>query len=509
MSLIRGGHSYNIVTVSDEPVHSHREQVDILIAFDDRTLTNHRAKVKDEGVIIGDASLEVDASFIPLDIDKIIDELEIRELMKNVVYLGAFFKTIGMSLEPLLAVLKKVFKKVYEDNKRAAEAGFERAEQRKKYTYEKGESNYFLTGTEAIGIGAIESGLDVYVAYPMTPSTPLLHFLAAKHRDHDFVTTQVENEIAVANVALGASFTGAMSMLGTSGGGFALMSAMMSYQGISEIPLVVYLAQRPGPSVGMATRQAQGDLNFALSPGHGEFPKVVLTPGDAMEAYQKTAEAFYLSQKYRMLSIILADKHLAESHYTYDTIEALPVQPELNIEDDPPKDLNFYEITDTGVSSRAVPGQEPVVKANGDEHTVEGYTTDDPKIATKMNEKRFRKFEHLREEVEQFEMTKTFGDGEVLLIGWGSTKGAIIDAMKEFDHFRYIHLLYLSPFPTDIVKNEMKKAEKVIIVENNFNGPIGELIRENTGVQVDQKILKYDGRPLNKNWLVKKLEEVK
>ncbi len=509
MSLIRGGHSYNVVTVSDVPVHSHREQVDVLIAFDERTLTNHQAKVKDEGVIVGEASLDVDHTFIPLDIENIIEELDIREIMTNVVYLGAFFKTVGMSLDPLLAVLKEVFAKVYEANKRAAEGGFERAERKITYAVDAGEPKYFLTGTEAIGIGAIESGLDVYVAYPMTPSTPLLHFLASKQSDHGFVTAQVENEIAVANAALGASYAGAMSMLGTSGGGFALMSAMMSHQGMSEIPLVAYLAQRPGPSVGMATRQAQGDLKFALAPGHGEYPKVVLTPGDAMEAYQKTAEAFYLSQKYRMLSILLADKHLAESHYTYDTMEELAVQPELNIEEDLQDDLRYYEFTDTGVTPRVVPSQGPVVKANGDEHTVEGYTTEDPEIAKKMNEKRFRKFEHLKKEVKQFEMTKTFGEGGTLLIGWGSTKGATIDALKEFDHFRYLHLLYVSPFPIETVQNEMKQAEKVILIENNVNGLLGDLIRERTGLQVDKKILKYDGRPMNKDWLVKRLREVK
>lgn len=510
MSLIRGGHSFNIVTVADKPVHSHRETIDVLIAFDERTLNNHKGKVKENGYIIGNASLEVEQNFIPLEIDTMIEELGIKEIMKNVVYLGALFKTIGMNLDPLLQVLKEVFDKVYEANKKAAEAGFERAKQSITYDVEERESNYFISGTEAMGIGAIESGLDVYIAYPMTPSTPLLHFLASKQFDYEFLTTQVENEIAVANAALGASFAGAMSMVGTSGGGFALMSAMMSHQGMSEIPLVAYLCQRPGPSVGLATRQAQGDLKFALSPGHGEFPKVVLTPGDPMETYQKTAEAFYLSQKYRTLSILLADKHLVESNYTYDTFEELNIQPTLNIEEDSPKDYKSYELTETGVSPRVVPGQGPVVKANGDEHTVKGYTTEDPEITMDMNEKRFRKFDHLKKEVKkEFEMTKTFGDGEILLLGWGSTKGAIIDAMQEFDNFRYLHLLYLSPFPSAKVREEIGDAEKVVLIENNVNGLLGDVIREKTGLTVDEKILKYDGRPLNKTWLVRKLEEVK
>lgn len=508
MSLIRGGHSYNVISVSDEPIHSHRENPDAIIAFDERTLENHEQDLAEDGFIIGNASLKTEGDFIPLEVDEVVKELDIPKIMTNTVYLGALFKSIGMELDPLLTILKEEFPDAYESNRKAAEKGYELVEEHKKLGIKKAESKYFVTGSQAIGLGAIKSGLDVYVAYPMTPSTPVFHFLASKQEEYDFLVTQAENEIAVANAALGASYSGAMSMLGTSGGGFALMSAMMSFQGMSEIPLVAYLAQRPGPSVGMATRQAQGDLKFALNPAHGEFPKIVMAPGDAMEAYQKTPELFYFSQKYRMLAILLGDKHVAESHFTYDELLEPVVQPELNIEENPPEDLDAYELTETGVSRRAVPGQGPMVKANADEHLERGYTTEESGIATKMAEKRQKKMTSLQKELDKFETTKTYGEGKTLVIGWGSTKGAILDTLKELSDVRYLQILYLSPFPAEKVKKEIENAGKTVLVENNVTGLLGDVIREKTGIQLDRRILKYDGHPLTKEWLLPRLKEV-
>lgn len=508
-SIIRGGHNFNVVTVSDKPVRSHREKADYLIPLNQDALEKHEQDLKEDALVIGSDALETSKEFIKINIKKIIEDDDVERIMENVILLGSFFKIIGWKLKPLLKVLKEEFKKRFKGNKKAAKKGYEASKKVKKMKMKNGKKNYFVSGSQATALGAIKAGLDVYIAYPMTPSTPLLHELAARQGEHDYVAAQIENEIGVANAAMGASYAGALSMIGTSGGGYGLMSPVSSFQGASELPLVVYWAQRMGPGLGLPTYQAQGDLRFALNPGHGDFPKVVVAPGDAMECYTKTVEAFYLSQKYRALSIILSDKHCAESHYTYEKLCEPAVSVEPNITKKPSKNEKLYELTKNGLSPRLVPGQKALVKATSYEHDEYGYTIEDARTTAKMNDKRFRKWEELEKEVlSKLETTKTTGKGKNLVIGWGSTKGAIIDALREVKDAKFLQILYLSPFPSKKVREEMNKADKVVVVENNARGQLDGLIREKTGLRPDSKILKYDGRPFNKDLLAKKLSEV-
>ena len=316
---------------------------------------------------------------------------------------------------------------------------------------------------------------------------------------------QLENEIAVINAALGASYAGAMTMVGTSGGGFALMGEAMSLQGMSEVPLVVYLAQRTSPSTGIPTYSTQGDLKFALNVGHGEFPRVVVAPGDAKESFYRTMEAFYLAYKYRILSIIISDKHLAESYYSFDDFEKPRVKPSRFIVAKPSKDYKSYKITKTGISVRAVPGQGPVVRATSYEHDEYGYTKEDAKWAVKMNDKRFRKVEYLKREIDKLEPIKIYGKGKNLIIGWGSTKGAILDALSSLKDFRYMQISYIKPFPARQVKREIEKSKSIVLVENNVTGLLGDVIAEQTGYLIKNKILKYDARPFSPSYIIKKL----
>jgi len=298
-------------------------------------------------------------------------------------------------------------------------------------------------------------------------------------------------------------------MVGTSGGGFALMSEAMSLQGMSEIPLVVYLAQRTAPSTGVPTYTTQGDLKFAVNIGHGEFPKIVVAPGDAKEAILRTQEAFYLSQKYRVLSIIMSDKHLGESHYSFDELEKSRVQPSRNILKNPSTLYKNYKLTKTGVSPRIVPCQGPFARATSYGHDENGYTTEeDVDMIKKMNDKRFKKVKYIKEEIEKLNPVNIYGQGDNLIISWGSTKGAILDALYELKNFRFMQISYVKPFPRKQVENEIKKSKNVILVENNVSGLLGQIITEQTGYFIKNKILKYDARPFTPPDIVNKIKEI-
>jgi 2-oxoglutarate ferredoxin oxidoreductase subunit alpha len=340
----------------------------------------------------------------------------------------------------------------------------------------------------------------------MTTATPVLHFLAKRQLKHNILVLQLENEIAVVNAALGASFGGAKVMVGTSGGGFALMTEALSLAGMSEVPLVVYLAQRTAPSTGVPTYTAQGDLKLALNCGHGEFPKIVVAPGDPQEAILRTQEAFYLTSKYRTLVLILSDKHLGESNFTFDKLQKSQVSLERFILKNPSKNYKSYKITQTGVSPRAVPGQGPVVRATSYEHNEYGNTIENPEWIVKMNDKRFKKVKHIVQEINRLNPVQVYGRGKNLIISWGSTKGAILDALLQLKGWRFLQISYLQPFPKEKVAKEIKKSKRVILAENNATGLLGDVIAEQTGLIIKEKVLKYDARPFTPDFLIKKIK---
>lgn len=527
-SLIRGGHNFNILHISSEPVASYDNSYDIILALDKKTIEKHEKNLKKDGIIIVEKSLMNNNvktrrdKIIIIDSSQIIQKYSFPNIMINNILAGALFRIMGLSIDSLLIAAEKEFKSKAENIKIAIKEGYEIAknfskniklenieEDEKDKKIETNKSKIFISGNEAIGLGAIASNLDIYFAYPMTPATPLMNFLAARQKQHGFLVLQLEDEIACINAAIAASYAGAITMTGTSGGGFALMTEAISLQGMNEIPLVVYLAQRTGPSTGVPTYTEQADLEFAIKAGHGEFPKVVIAPGDAKEAFQRTIEAFYLSQKYRVVSIILGDKHLGESMYSFDTLEfdesLIPKKIKIN---EDKKDYKSYLITNNGVSPRELPGSNFVVRASSYEHDEYGITTEKPEEIARMKEKRLRKLISIEEEVKRFNPFSIFGNGENIIIGWGSTKGAIIDALKSLDDYKFIQISYLSPFPRDLEK-EFKKAKSLVLVENNATGCLSRVIAENTGIIIDKKILKYDGRPFTPKEIIENIKKLK
>jgi len=505
-SLIRGGHNFNVLRISDKPVFSHKNKYDVILAFDQKTIDLHKKDLKKQGFVLGAESLKA-KKLISINVKTILSKLDASPIIENDIMIGWLAKYFGIEKKALLTEAKKVFKgKKKALIIKAIEIGYGLAEKKENFK-KKGPGKYFISGSSAIGVGALASGLDVYIAYPMTPATPVLHFLAGKQLKHNALVLQVENEIAVINAALASSFTGAKTMVGTSGGGLALMSEAISLAGIAELPIVIYLAQRTGPATGVPTYTAQSDLKFAVNAGHGEFTKVVVAPGDAQESITRTQEAFYLAAKHQVPVIIVGDKHVAESDYSSSKLKISSISNKRFLVENPDKNYKRYKITKSGLSPRAVPGQGPKIRATSYEHDEYGYTIEGAEKTVKMVDKRARKEKNIEKEVGALKPTSVYGKGKNLLIGWGSTKGAILDSLSELKDYRFLQVSYISPFPKKAVEREIKKSKKVILVENSSTGLLADIIAEKTGIIIKEKILKYDGRPFSPEDIIKKIKK--
>jgi len=341
----------------------------------------------------------------------------------------------------------------------------------------------------------------------MTPASSLLHFMAAHERRFNIVVKHTEDEISAINMAIGAGFAGVRAMTGTSGGGFCLMTEGFGLAGMIEVPLVVVVAMRSGPSTGMPTWTEQSDLKFMLSASQGDFPRIVIMPGDMEECFYLTQEAFNVAEKYQNPVVILTDKYLAESHKTVERFDTsrIPIErglyatPEELDASDETTFFKRYRFTESGVSPRTIPGmRKGIYTATSDEHDEEGNITEDIDNRIKMMQKRMRKLDELSREIKQPE-TVGPDDAEITIIAAGSTKGPIKEALMMLENegvtVNYLQIVYLSPFPAETVAKVMDSAKKTVTVENNFSGQLADIIREKTGREVDDRILKYDGRP--------------
>jgi len=441
-SLIRGGHNFNVLTFSRFPINSNESKVDLIVALDENTVKIHKKDLKENGEIL---TGEQD----------------------NIYFAGALFKIMRLEFSLLEEELKKL--RNFDENVISAKKGYCEEKRKIKINVPKmKDGKKFMNGSQGIAEGAIKSGLDVYYAYPMTPATPLMFELAPKQEKGNFIVLELENEIAVMNAALGSAMTGAKSMIGTSGGGFDLMTEAFSMAGMAEIPIVCYNASRPGPSTGVATYSGQGDLQMARHCGHGEFFRFVLAPGDVSECEELTSQSFYFSQKYKVPAIILSDKHLAESFCTT---------------------LEKSEITKSKKSTK-------LIRYNSYEHNETGEAVEDAEGIIKGVERREKIKKMAEKDAEKFSMYKVYGNksSKNVILSYGSTKGAILDAIKDLD-VKFIQILYIEPFPD--IEKELKNMKNILLVENSATGMLADAIREKTGIQIEDKnkILRYDGRP--------------
>jgi len=537
-SLIRGGHNFYTVRADAEMVYSQADTIDLLLALNKETILLHKQElVSGAGIIYDGDQITItdeelgrnNIKLYSVPLRKTVKELEGPPIMENTVALGAAIALLDYDPELLNEVLRDTFSpKTAELNIEAAKQGYNYTTEhyrnnfgyKLKKTASAGKHKIFLTGNEAIGLGALNAGCKLYAAYPMTPATPILHFLAPLDREYKMVVIQVENEIAAVNMVAGASFTGVRSMTATSGGGFCLMSEGLGMIGMTETSPVIVLVQRPGPSTGLPTYTAQGDLRFAIHASQGEFPRVVIAPGNVEECFCKTIEAFNLAEKFQIPAIIISDKYLAESNETAEPFDQHRIRIDrgqliTETEYTGKEEYKRHKFTENGISPRAIPGTKgAIVRTNADEHNELGYTTEDPALATKMADKRFKKLDALTKELENYETAKLYGpeEADATIIAWGSTKGPIREAMKILSNeditVNYLQIVYLTPFPASKIQKIQQSAKKTIIVENNKTSQLSSLIREHLLRTVDHKILKYDGRPFNPEALARSIKEV-
>ncbi|WP_290596920.1 MULTISPECIES: 2-oxoacid:acceptor oxidoreductase subunit alpha [unclassified Archaeoglobus] len=485
-SLIRGGHNASVVRCSDKRIHSHRYYYDAMICLEDYVIDIHKQRLR--GFLIHDSKFECDfqPSFsVPML--EIVREAGMPKLFRNAAALGALCYILGIDFEELA----RTFVAKYGDK---AEKDVEIA----KKAYEHSMENYkrvlnlpnvsgdgrrrVVSGSEAIAMGMVSAGLSHYYAYPMTPASPILHFLA---KSKLIIAVQPENEIAAIMMAIGSAFAGKRSAVGTSGGGFALMSESISLAGMAEIPLLIVLAQRSGPSTGMATFTAQEDLYFALNPAHGEFPLIVASPLTIGDAFSLSATLLNLAWCFQTPAILLTEKHLTESYESveFDEDEGMEEIEIFNSETD--EIFPRYEITNSGISRYAIPPA--VVKANSNEHDEFGITIDDADVARRMYAKRMRKEKAIKKKVERLNPYIFAGKGKDIVVTWGSNFGAVIEAAEELG-YSVVGIRFLRPLILPKFKGE------VMCVECNYTGLLAEMIEKGTGVRV-RRILRWDGRP--------------
>ncbi len=378
-----------------------------------------------------------------------------------------------------------------------------------------------MSGHEAIALGAMSAGLKFYSFYPMSPSTSISVALTQWAKQMGIVVEQCEDEISVLNMAIGASFAGAPSMVGTSGGGFALMNEAVSLAGVSETPVVIVVAQRPGPGTGLATRTAQGDLEFALHGGHGEFPRAILAPGTIEECFYHARKAFELAGLVQGPVIILTDQFIADSYSDIEPFDIDDLEPiswgKPPVEAD--SEYLSYQFTDTGVSPRLYPrlttklgspyDSEQLVIGDSHEHTQDGHISEDRENRKRMVDKRRRKEAVIRDNLLPLEAA---GDSnpELLIVSWGSTKPATFSVMETMrqrgQKVGALHLAQVWPLPNEELLARLKSADRVVCVEGNANGQLARVIRQETGFQVDRSLLQYDGRPIMPEWILNELD---
>jgi 2-oxoglutarate ferredoxin oxidoreductase subunit alpha len=527
-SRVRGGHNYFQVRVSDTPILAMREGVNMLIALDRTSIDKHLTELED-GVVVVDRDVvkinEKDPSIFHVPILKIAEEKGGGKLYSNTVATGAALGLLCYDFNHLKEVLLKTFSKKGDDviNKNIATAkeGYDFAQSNypDKCHYvlrsrEKSNKRMLITGNEAVGLGALASGLKFLSAYPMTPSTGVMNYIAAYAEGFKVVVEQAEDEISALNMALGASFMGARSMTTTSGGGFSLMVEALGLAGMTETPVVIFLSQRPGPATGLPTMTEQGDLEFVLHAAQGEFPRCVLAPKTPDDAFYLTSKAFNIADKYQIPVFILSDQYLADTIFTCNRFDMSRIKIEKHLLSDSEvkgKEYKRYILTSNGISPRALPGQNgALVIADSDEHDEEGHIDESIDNRVKMNDKRLKKLELLRKEISAPEV---YGGEDVglTLIGWGSTFGPLSETVDMLNtkesKANLIHFSEIYPLPLKTVRSILENTAKTICVENNATGQFARILKVETDFKVSDEILKYDGRPFTPEAIIRELKK--
>lgn len=579
-SNIKGEHSYFTIRISEKPVNSHLEDVNMLVSFDAETVFRHADKVSPNGVIIYDSSLaETDLDEVPtidfeankrigkllqdsglsqklngmLDlarsrgctvyglpyyemieaVGRNLDDPKLSKLSRvvNVMAISASLSLLGIKKDMLISAIKDVFgskPKLLSSNIEAAEYAysyintkFDAKNIKCKITPKAVLKDYVLiSGSQAAAIGKILGGCRLQTYYPITPASDESEFLESNQiinqvdgKRGSIIVVQTEDEIAAITMAIGAALTGVRTATATSGPGFSLMAEALGWAGMNEVPLVVTMYQRAGPSTGLPTRHEQGDLLFTINAGHGDFPKIVLASGDIEEAFYDSIKVFNFAELYQLPVIHLLDKAISSSIQTSKRfsnelkIERGRFKRDIDKDPSPGTAGHFrrFKLEDSPISTRVPLGTENAIFWNtGDEHTEEGHISEDPENRNKMMDKRMKKLELALEKIAEDDKAACYNfdsNTKNVVISWGSTKGAILEALEklteEGSKLGFIQVRLLHPFPTGTIKKFLTNARLIIDVEMNYSSQLGSLVQQYTGREIDFKIVKYNGRPMS------------
>ena len=529
-SLIRGGHSFLTIRISSEPIANHGDKIDLIIALDANSIEKHLPHVAPGGALIynsehvKEAPERDDIQLCPISYKELTNDPDRKARMLNVCMSSVALQLVGIDLDVLeeiivLALLKRTGQAVVDANIAAARASYDYAAEH--FTpfdvqFEKQDTPLaFGSGNMLMAMGGAAAGVKFYAAYPMSPSTGILHWMAPNARDLGIIVRQCEDEISVINMVIGAAHTGARAMCATSGGGFALMSEAIGSAGMMEIPIVVVNVQRGGPSTGLPTKTEQGDLWQILGASQGDFPKIIVSPTSIMDGFDTVPELFNLVDKFQCPGMVLTDLSLAEGHTTF-LPDSINWQPKIDrgelITEPGQADAEYlrYQITDSGISPRAIPGTPGHMHVVAtDDHDEDGGLISDeftnPHKRRDIMEKRQRKMEGIAELLPPptFEGSE---DAEVTLIGWGSTHGVIGEAAQMLTEAgittNHIHFKWLYPMDEEAVNEVLAKSAHSVIVECNYTGQFARFLRGETGFTADGHIRKYDGEPFMPHHIV-------
>lgn len=521
-SLIRGGYASYQIDVANDLINSSSQYCDILVCSSRRSIYQYIRDLRPNGILIHTLTA---VTFKPDDQDfikqnniqvKYVDALTLAKqqggnaLMSNMILLGSLSEIIGLDLSAVEHIVSDQFAdkpKLLEIDLKCLKVGHELNIANYPLAFIKHEGwheSKIITGNHAIALGAISAGARAYYSYPMTPASSILTYLAETSHESGMLVKQAEDEITAAQMALGSMHMGTRAFTGTSGGGFDLMTETISLAGIIETPMVLVLAQRPGPATGLPTWTSAGDLNLAIHAGHGEYPRIVISASDFESAYSLIQSAFDLAEKFQTPVIFLTEKQIAEGLYN---IKDLPQDIEINrhliskTENINNTNLKRYQFTENGISPRWLPGSDlPQYNANGDEHDEIGDVNEEALNSKLIAEKRMRKMKLITESLPE---PTLYGDndGDITFIGWGSVKPVVDDVRKILEQnnsslkISYLHFDYLFPLRTEKLSEVLGSAKRPVLIENNYLGQLGHLIAAETGFKFNEKLLKYDGRP--------------
>ena len=591
-SNIKGEHSYFTVRVSNKPIRSHTESVDILVSFDAETLFRHAKDVSTDGIIIFNSELietsiteiptldsDVQSKIMeycnysggdPFTIKKLIEKIQqnsikcygipYHQLLKNfseysnnpalsklarminVLALSISLSFININRQALSRAIQYIFRtkpKIAEINVAAAEYAYNYATQifkNNKFTFYENERDFsdiiLVQGSQSSALGKIVAGCRFQTYYPITPASEDSEFLETNQvieqidgKKGSVLVMQTEDEISAITMAIGGALTGTRTATATSGPGFSLMAEALGWAGINEVPLVVSLYQRAGPSTGLPTRHEQGDLLFAINAGHGEFPRIVFASGDIEESFYDTLKVFNFAEIFQLPVIHLLDKAIASSVMTCKNFDPNKITIDRgylikkieNKAQDQEKLKHFkrFELKENAaISPRPPLGTENGIFWNtGDEHDEEGHISEDPTVRIKMMDKRMSKLDLILQEIQDEDKALSYnGNSDIVITSWGSTKGAILDTLDELNKegikIKFVQVKLLNPFPQQLLEKMLNSAKTIINIEMNYSSQLAKLIKQNLHRDVDYEIVKYNGRPISCDELHRIIKEI-